>query len=219
MTESSPTPGEGAADRRKHEFEAFYHENIDKLHAYVRSHSAAVDVDAISNEAMTRVYEKWDELTGPRRAWVFRVTHNLVLDDLRKQRPVSCEPENLPEVGPHRFAGPEASYELVEIGQAIAGLPKYLQAPILLAAQQVPPREIAIVLGMSPRTVSSYLYRARELLHEHGLSDAGSGVASEPRTEASDGTESPPDRAESPPDGAEQPRVSPGVDPHHGQED
>lgn len=212
MAEASPASGEGAAGRRDREFTAFYHANLDAVRGYVRSRSVAVDVDAISNEAMARVYEKWEELTGSPRAWAFRVAGNLVVSDLRRRRQVSTDPANLPEVEPYRFAGPEDSYELVAVREAIARLPEHLQEPIRLAAQQLPAREIAMVLNLSPRTVSSYLRRARVLLHELVLSDAGSEVASEPE-------EGPVDGAESPREGAEQPRVAPGVDPHHGQED
>jgi RNA polymerase sigma factor (sigma-70 family) len=159
------------AERQRREFAEFYRAVIDPLRAYVYSLSPTADIEALANEACTRTFSRWDSISGSRRAWAFRVAHNLVRDSYRGKPAIPMPPGALPDKPSSRFAGPELSYELLELLNAINGLPPSLREPMLLAAQQLDPQEIASVLDLRPRTVSKYLYRARVRLVRQGLLD------------------------------------------------
>lgn len=162
---------EAVAGDEHEDFASFYREVVDSLRGYVFSLSPTLDADAVANEALTRTFTHWGSISGSKRAWAFRVAHNLVRTMHRGKPAIPMPPDELPGGQGGRFAGPELSYELLELFQAIATLPPSERVPILLAAQELSPREIAEVLDMKPRTVSKYLYRARQRLARLGLAD------------------------------------------------
>lgn len=107
---------------------------------------------------------------------MYRVTHNLSVDRLRKRRPEVDLPElddSLPM--PEIFVGwrdvPELSLSHTELGKqldrAIAGLPDNLKAVFLLReVEGLSTQEWADVLDITPGNIKVRLHRARLLLRE-----------------------------------------------------
>jgi RNA polymerase sigma-70 factor (ECF subfamily) len=134
----------------------------------VRAHDVADDV---AQEAFVRAWRSLDrfELGRPFGPWVCRIAANLAVNHVRSPR---AREEGLPEGHAETRAadpGPLAAVLDAEaqrvLDDAVAGLPMEQRAVFVLrAVEEMSYEEIAAALGISPGTVMSRLFRARERL-------------------------------------------------------
>ena len=134
----------------------------------VRAHDVADDV---AQEAFVRAWRSLDrfELGRPFGPWVCRIAANLAVNHVRSPR---AREEGLPEghgETPSSDPGPLGAVLDAEakrvLDAAIAGLPAEQRAVFVLrAVEEMSYAEIAESLGLSPGTVMSRLFRARERL-------------------------------------------------------
>jgi RNA polymerase sigma-70 factor (ECF subfamily) len=134
----------------------------------VRSHAVADDV---AQEAFVRAWRSLDrfEVGRPFGPWVCRIAANLAVNHVRS--PIARE-DPLPE-GLEQAAAPasdplgsllDAEAQAV-LDRALGSLPAEQRAVFVLrAVEEMSYREIAEALGLSPGTVMSRLFRARERL-------------------------------------------------------
>ena len=134
----------------------------------VRSHAAADDV---AQEAFVRAWRSLDrfEIGRPFGPWVCRIAANLAVNHVRS--PLARE-DPLPE-DRERTAAPASDplgslldAEAQEVlDRALGSLPAEQRAVFVLrTVEEMSYREIAEALGLSPGTVMSRLFRARERL-------------------------------------------------------
>jgi RNA polymerase sigma-70 factor, ECF subfamily len=136
----------------------------------VRSHAVADDV---AQEAFLRAWRSLDrfELGRPFAPWVCRIAANLAVNHVRS--PAARE-DPLPEEGAGAGAGSPADDPLRRLleseaqevlGRALDELPPEQRAVFVLrVVEEMSYREIAEALDLSPGTVMSRLFRARERL-------------------------------------------------------
>jgi len=134
----------------------------------VRAHDVADDV---TQEAFLRAWRSLErfELGRPFGPWVCRIAANLAVNHVRSPR---AREEGLPEAHAEtraREPGPLGALLDAEGAQvletAIGQLPQEQRAVLVLrAVEELSYAEIAETLGISPGTVMSRLYRARERL-------------------------------------------------------
>ncbi len=134
----------------------------------VRSHAVADDV---AQDAFLRAWQSLDrfELGRPFGPWVCRIAANLAVNHVRS--PVTRE-DPLPEGHGETKAARGNPLDAVLDGEAqrllheaLEGLPPEQRAVFVLrAVEGMSYREIADALGLSPGTVMSRLFRAREKL-------------------------------------------------------
>jgi RNA polymerase sigma-70 factor (ECF subfamily) len=134
----------------------------------VRAHDVADDV---AQEAFVRAWRSLDrfELGRPFGPWVCRIAANLAVNHVRSPR---AREEGLPEGHAETRGddpGPLAAVLDAEarrvLDEAVAGLPLEQRAVFVLrAVEEMSYGEIASALGISPGTVMSRLFRARERL-------------------------------------------------------
>jgi RNA polymerase sigma-70 factor (ECF subfamily) len=134
----------------------------------VRAHDVADDV---AQEAFVRAWQSLDrfELGRPFGPWVCRIAANLAVNHVRSPR---AREEGLPEGRvemPASDPGPLAAVLDSEarraLDEAVAALPAEQRAVFVLrAVEEMSYAEIAGALGISPGTVMSRLFRARERL-------------------------------------------------------
>jgi RNA polymerase sigma-70 factor (ECF subfamily) len=134
----------------------------------VRSHAVADDV---AQDAFLRAWRSLDrfELGRPFGPWVCRIAANLAVNHVRS--PVTRE-DPLPEGhGETKAAGGNPLDAVLDgeaqrlLYEALEGLPPEQRAVFVLrAVEEMSYREIADALGLSPGTVMSRLFRAREKL-------------------------------------------------------
>jgi RNA polymerase sigma-70 factor (ECF subfamily) len=134
----------------------------------VRAHDVADDV---AQEAFVRAWRSLDrfELGRPFGPWVCRIAANLAVNHVRSPR---AREEGLPEghaETPSADPGPLGAVLDAEakrvLDEAVAGLSREQRAVFVLrAVEEMTYEEIAGALGISPGTVMSRLFRARERL-------------------------------------------------------
>jgi RNA polymerase sigma-70 factor (ECF subfamily) len=134
----------------------------------VRAHDTADDV---AQEAFVRAWRALDrfDLGRPFGPWVCRIAANLAVNQVRSPR---AREEGLPEghaETPSADPSPLGAVLDVEarrlLDEAVAGLsPEQRAVFVLRAVEEMSYEEIAGTLGVSPGTVMSRLFRARERL-------------------------------------------------------
>ena len=134
----------------------------------VRNHGMADDV---AQEAFLKAWRSLDrfELGRPFGPWVCRIAANLAVNHVRSPR---AREEGLPEgYAETKAAGPGPLGALLDteatrvLDAAMAELPREQRAVLVMrAVEEMSYAEIAEALGISPGTVMSRLYRARERL-------------------------------------------------------
>ena len=164
---------------RRARFDALFREVYGPLQQYARRRVAAEAVDDVVAETLTVVWRRLDDVPVDdlALAWCFGVARRCLAnqrrgaerrgrlaDRLRREPPVPA-----PSPGEDAITGDS------DLSEALAALSTDDRELVRLWAwEQLGPREIAVVLGLSANAVSVRLHRARQRLAE---SLAGKGVA------------------------------------------
>lgn len=149
------------------------------LHQMLRNEDDAND---LAQETFVRVYKARDSYRPdhPFSTWMFTIAANLARNQIRwrsRHQNVSMDDDSGPtgqtiaaalpstEPSPHDSAVCTESHDAVRA--AIQGLPDDLREAVLLCEwEDLPVAEAAAVLGTTPKSVESRLYRARKQLKE-----------------------------------------------------
>lgn len=103
--------------------------------------------------------------------WLFRITRNLVFNELRRKRHFVDQAEEMPEPAERRDQEPDQVLMEGELQSAIQAainrLPESQRLAIILRRyEEMPYEEIATVMGTTVPAVKSILFRARAELRE-----------------------------------------------------
>jgi RNA polymerase sigma factor (sigma-70 family) len=145
----------------------------------VRNRSTAED---IAQEVFIKVFSalsRYDP-TYPFSSWLNRITSNLCIDHLRREKgrtisleqPVGGEDDDLLIQLPARTAGPDREMESKEmmaiLEEAMGALPEHYRIIVILRHQeQLSYEEISDTLGIPLGTVKARIHRARKIIIEH----------------------------------------------------
>jgi len=128
------------------------------------------DAEDVAQETFLRLWKTADRFEGRSalRTWLFRVAHNLCIDQLRRRREVALdESHDAPtsQPGPLRLIAQRERAESVR--RAIEALPERQRAAITLVHHEgLPQSEAADVLGVSVDALESLLSRGRRALRK-----------------------------------------------------
>ena len=145
-------------------FEEFFQaEQVRLARALYLLTGSAAEADELTQEAMVRVYERWDrvrEMASP-QGYLFRTALNLHRSRLRR---LASRARQLLDVTP----SPDPA-EVVEsrdrIARALAGLPIGQRGAVVLVEWLgMDPQEAATALGIKPGSVRARLSRAKAAL-------------------------------------------------------
>ncbi|MFZ3341502.1 MAG: RNA polymerase sigma factor [Terriglobales bacterium] len=151
--------------------------------AYSVLQNAAGAEDAVQ-EVFLRVLRYGRKLAGvaDRKAWLARIAWRVAVEQRRREaRAAARDREKLGNDGSFSPApGAEQAFLDKESGellkQSIAGLPGELRCPLVLSAlEELSPREIGSMLGISEAAVRSRAFRARQILRERLTARLGVG--------------------------------------------
>ena len=124
-------------------------------------------MDDALQEAYLKAYRGLDRFRPGRDfgAWLYRVTYNACIDELRKRKR-SPVPREEPLDHTSAQPGPERVVSASEtVRAALAELPTDQRVTVVLVdGQGFDHREVANILGVAPGTVASRLHRARAAL-------------------------------------------------------
>lgn len=125
------------------------------------------EAEDVAQEAFVRLWQHRESLGGDRvRPWLLRVTRNLCLDRLRKQRPqVEIEDEHAMSSGPADGLQNRQLGERLRIAMARLAEP-YRSLVVLRDVQQNSYEDVARATGLSLPQVKTYLHRARKQLRQ-----------------------------------------------------
>ena len=164
-----------AASGDQDAFGALYERYLDDIYRYVyyRVH----DVEEAEDLTEMVFLRAWENLLKNKkkvnvfnfRAWIYRITHNLVIDYKRKKKPISVELEDLSRnaeaVSPASDKIVERQLSEAELVAAINSLEDRLQQIIILRfISELSHAETAAVLGLNKNHVRVLQYRALKKL-------------------------------------------------------
>ncbi len=130
------------------------------------------DAGDLSQEVFLRVYRSLNRYNPDYKfaTWVIKITTNVCLDWLDRNKNVSVPTEALTDVRDSR-SSPEEQYmekeELGRIRKAISRLPEKYRLPVALFHQQgLTYKELEEILNQPESIIKNRLYRARLMLRE-----------------------------------------------------
>jgi RNA polymerase sigma-70 factor (ECF subfamily) len=157
---------EGATVATVSRFEEFFEaEHVRLARALYLLTGSAAEADELTQEAMVRVYERWDRVRGMAspEGYLFRTALNLHRSRLRR---LASRARQIIDVSP----SPDPA-ETVEIrdrmARALAGLPTGQRGAVVLVEWLgMDPQETATALGIRPGSVRARLSRAKAALRK-----------------------------------------------------
>ena len=148
------------------DFESFFHREYPRLvKALYLTTSDLLEAEELAQEAMARVFERWDRIRAMDApgGYLYRTALNLNRKRLRRLA-VRARRVLRPVEPPDEIAAWEAKSDLL---RALAGLPDgQRDALVLLDWLDLTSEEAGRVLGIRPASVRSRAHRAREKLQE-----------------------------------------------------
>lgn len=160
-----------AGDKRS--FAAFLTRHLASVVKFANRYTRnRADAEDIAQDTFARIWQHaadWQPRGLSPRAWMYRISYNLCIDFLRKQRPqTSAEIIEFP-TGP----GDDPEYQYVsaqhheQVQQALATLPeRQLTALTLCVWQGLSNKEAAACMGVKVDALESLLARARRALKQ-----------------------------------------------------
>lgn len=133
---------------------------------YVGHRAEAEDV---AQEAFIRIWKnaaKWEPRGFSFRSWLYRITYNLCIDELRKRKPITdVEEEELPHHGDQPEDDLYRDEQQQKVTIALNELPERQRTAITLCVYQgMSNRDAAQVMEVSIEALESLLSRARRAL-------------------------------------------------------
>ena len=172
ITDSAPE--DSALIRRiahgdKDAFSVFLNRYLGAMVAFARRYIGnRSDAEDIAQEAFTRVWthaDSWRETGASPRSWLYRITYNLCIDELRKKRPLLEEHDLVSEDTPEKRLTQDI--DEATLRQMINALPDRQRSAIWLSAYHgLSNKEASEILGTTVEAMESLLTRARRNLRE-----------------------------------------------------
>ncbi len=143
-----------------------------RLYGYIRARSRSPDdAEDILQEVFVKIHRRIETLDDDARltSWLYRVTHNAIVDHYRKFRPI---PVADPPASPcYDDEGPTPEQMLAPfLGELVEVLPdRYREALRLTEFEGLTQREMGFRLGLSASGAKSRVQRGRAMLRDQLL--------------------------------------------------
>ncbi|MGO9763350.1 MAG: RNA polymerase sigma factor [Solirubrobacteraceae bacterium] len=146
-----------------------YARYADNVYGYVRSivhdQHEAEDITQHVFAKLIRVIGKYEERDVPFFAWILRVSRNVAVDHIRRQRAIPVEEVRAVDYGNSGMGGAERSERMNDLKEALAMLPPDQREVLVLRHfAGLSPTEIAERTGRSEGSVHGLHHRGRRAL-------------------------------------------------------
>lgn len=139
------------------------------VHFAMRYLGLRSDAEDVAQEAFIRLWkhaDSWEDQGFSVRSWIYRITYNLCIDEIRKRKPMSPVED---EVSLASAEQPEKDLDREQrqkqVTAALSELPERQRTALLLCVYQgLSNRDAAAVLDISIEALESLLSRARRVL-------------------------------------------------------
>ncbi len=127
---------------------------------------STADAEDIAQDVFLRLHAHRGEITP---AWIYRITVNLCLDQIRKRKPQADESELFllaaPQTNPEQAL--DNQEKQAQLARLIARLPERERACLVLRdLEGMNSREVAAILDCTEETVRTAIHRAKEKLRQ-----------------------------------------------------
>ena len=141
------------------------------VHFALRYVGRRSDAEDVAQEAFIRLWKhaiNWEPKGYSFRSWVYRITYNLCIDEIRKRKPVSqIEDEISIASGEQPDEDLYRSQQQKEVAAALDELPERQRSAIIMCVYQgLSNRDAAEVMDISIDALESLLSRARRTLRK-----------------------------------------------------
>lgn len=124
--------------------------------------------DDIAQEALVRAYVTSERFIGNFKAWLFRIAYNCFIDNLRRRPDGAVDLDSKDAMRLTGGSASDASFEHEELQRALTLIPEKERTAIVLHYyEDLPVKEIAVIMGVPSGTVKYYLSVGRNHLKEH----------------------------------------------------
>ena len=124
--------------------------------------------DDIAQEALVRAYVTSERFIGTFKAWLFRIAYNCFIDNLRRRPDGAVDLDSRDAMRLTGGSASDASFEHEELQRALTLIPEKERTAIVLHYyEDLPVKEIAVIMGVPSGTVKYYLSVGRNHLKEH----------------------------------------------------
>jgi RNA polymerase sigma-70 factor (ECF subfamily) len=156
----------------KQAFSQFVTRHLSRIMDFARRHLLnQADAEDVAQEAFTRLWLKapqWQSRGLPPHSWLYRITYNLCIDTLRRQKPTASIDEHA-----HLAGAEKAEDRLLQasrknaIDQALTSLPERQRTAIVLCSYHgLSNRDAGAIMEISVEALESLLSRARRTLRK-----------------------------------------------------
>lgn len=151
------------ADERRERFEALVARTADPVRRYLLRRTDAATADDVLSETMIVLWRRIDAVPEEETAWAIGVARLQLANAERGRRRQDRLAHRILVVDPPREAGPETDDGTADAVSRVLAQLKPADAELLRLSvwEELAPREIAEVLGVTPGAVSVRLHRAR----------------------------------------------------------
>ena len=151
----------------------YYHRIMDFSYRHL---NRVADAEDIAQEAFIRVWRKapqWQDRELPPHSWLYRITHNLCIDELRKRKP-ECDVDEQYHLA--NDDSPEGNLYQQQKDQLLAAAIRSLSegqrtAIVLCNYQGFSNRDAAAVMDITVEALESLLVRGRSKLRKQLMQD------------------------------------------------
>ena len=135
---------------------------------------SAADAEDVAQEVFVKLWHHWPSVEGDKRlAWLMRVTHNAVIDQLRRRKTKNAQLDETVDVevltaGESQSVNWEDGQLRQELSEAISGLDDPFRSILVMRdIQGLSYADIEQSLEMNSSQVKVYLHRARRKLRDN----------------------------------------------------
>ena len=139
------------------------------IHFAVRYVGHRAQAEDVAQEAFIRIWKhaaKWEPQGFSFRSWLYKITYNLCIDELRKRKPIAdVEEDDLPNYGDQPDDDLYRNQQQHKVERSLGELPERQRTAISLCVYQgLSNRDAAQVMEISVEALESLLSRARRTL-------------------------------------------------------